>query len=224
LGNERIAERYCHLHPEVDPAAARALLASVPRHFRWGGADLFYTTTERGHRRIVVIETNSSPSGQKSMPLLSEEEEHGGYRRLLERSFCPMLKRPKLPNGGLAVLWDKNHMEASGYAAVLADLTGEPVHLVPCLDGIEQANTRFTADGVLEVRLEGRWEPIRAAFRYVTQRPWNRIPATSRSIVYNPVVACLAGGRNKMLAAKAYDLYNAEVERTGLAICTPETI
>lgn len=224
LGNERIAERYCHLHPEVDPVAIRGLLASVPRHFRWGGADLFYATSERGHRRIVVIETNSSPSGQKSMPLLTEEEEFGGYRRLLERSFCPLLKRPKLPNGGLAVLYDKNQMEASGYAAVLAELTGEPVHLVPCNDGDPDPSSRFTSDGVLEVRVEGQWEPIRAAFRYVTQRPWNRIPATSRSLVYNPVVACLAGGRNKMLAAKAYDLFNAEVERTGLSICTPETI
>src|SRR5690606_39266726 len=61
LGNVRIAERYCHLHPEVEPAAARALLASVPPHVRRGGAVLFCATSERGHRRIVVIETNSSP-------------------------------------------------------------------------------------------------------------------------------------------------------------------
>ena len=26
LGNERIARRYCHLHPEVDPAAVDAVL------------------------------------------------------------------------------------------------------------------------------------------------------------------------------------------------------
>lgn len=224
LGNERIAERYCHLHPEVDPKAVREVLAASPRYFRWGGADLFYATTEQGLRRIVVIETNSCPSGQKSMPLLNEDDEHGGYRRLLERSFCPLLKKPKLPPGGLAVLYDKNLMEASGYAATLSDLTGEPVQLVPCFDEDPDRPTRFTDDGVLEVRVEGRWEPIRAAYRYVTQMPWNRIPPTSRTLIYNPVVACLAGGRNKMLAAKAYDLYNAEVERTGLSIRTPETI
>lgn len=33
----------------------------------------------------------------------------------------------KLPCGALAVLYDKNKMEASGYAAALADLTGEQV-------------------------------------------------------------------------------------------------
>ena len=33
----------------------------------------------------------------------------------------------KLPAGALAVLYDKNKMEAGGYAAALADLTGEQV-------------------------------------------------------------------------------------------------
>lgn len=224
LGNARIADRYCHLHPEVDPDAVRQVLASTPRWFRWGGTDLFYATDEQGSRRIVVIETNSCPSGQKSMPLLDEDHEQGGYQRLLKRSFLPHLKRPKLPVGGLAVLYDKNLMEASGYAAALADLTLEDVHLVPCFDADPDPPYRFTEDGILEVRVEGRWEPIRASFRYVTQRPWNRIPPISRTLVYNPVVACLAGGRNKMLAAKAYDLFNAEVEGTGLSVRTPETI
>lgn len=129
LGNERIAKRYCHLHPEADPAAVTASLqrvsgiaypcpfvmpgepsleevTSVPhkiqlvdtqdhkdvylgltvclwvqtqKHFRWAGADVFITTTERGHRRSVVIETNSCPSGQKSMPPLNESDEQVWY-------------------------------------------------------------------------------------------------------------------------------------------------
>lgn len=68
------------------------------------------------------------------------------------------------------------------------------------------------------------WEPVRAALRYVTQRPWTRLPPLTRTLVFNPVLACLAGGRNKMLAAKAYDIYNAEIAHTGLTIHTPETI
>ncbi|MCA9623013.1 MAG: hypothetical protein KC731_28535, partial [Myxococcales bacterium] len=35
---------------------------------------------------------------------------------------------------------------------------------------------------------------------------------------------CLAGGRNKLLAAKAYDLFNAQIAGDGLAIHVPETI
>jgi len=224
LGNSRVAERYSHLHPEVDPVAVQTLLATPTKRFRWGGTDLLHVTTEDGRRRMVVVETNSCPSGQKSMPILDENDEQAGYRRLLKRSFLPLLKRRGLPRGGLAVIYDKNPMENSGYAAALADLTGEPVRLVWFGADDPVPNARFTADGVLEVRDEDGWLPIRAAFRYVTQRPWTRIPAVTRTAMLNPVLTCLAGGRNKMLAAKAYDLLNAEFRSTGLMIQTPETI
>jgi hypothetical protein len=68
------------------------------------------------------------------------------------------------------------------------------------------------------------WTPIRAAFRYLTQKPWNRLPVVTKTRIFNPVIACLAGGRNKMMAAKAYDLFNDEFTGTGLKINTPETI
>ena len=73
---------------------------------------------------------------------------------------------------------------------------------------------------------DGKWVPIRAAFRYVTQRPWNRIPLHTKTLVLNPTVCCLAGGRNKLLAAKAYELYNGELagEGSGLRIQIPETV
>jgi hypothetical protein len=225
LGNERIAERYTHLHPEVDPLAVRHVLAHGPQYFHWGGADLFPATTDAGVRRIIVIETNSCPSGQKSMPFSGDHPEQTGYRTLLQQTFLPLLKRRRLPAGDLAVLYDKNEMETSGYAATLADLTGEPVWLVPCFQNDGDSPVRFTEDRVLEVRLpDGSWQPIRAAFRYVTQRPWNRIPPLTRTAILNPVVVCLTGGRNKMLAAKAYDFFNAEIRETGLMIRTPETI
>jgi hypothetical protein len=224
LGNERIAERYCHLHPEADPRAVRRLLGYEPGFFRWGGADLFVTSSRSGVRRIVIIETNSCPSGQKSMPLIAEAEEMAGYRLLVEHTFLDLARARGLPDGQLAVLYDKNLMEASGYAATVAELTREPVYLVPYFDGDLGRTARFT-DGVLEVLAEGgRWVPIRAALRYVTQRPWNRVPAVARTAILNPVIACLAGGRNKLLAAKAYDLLNAKLAKDGLKIHVPETI
>ena len=225
LGNERIAKRYAHMHPEVRPGAVDALLTTQARWFLWGGADLFCATTQHGVRHLVVIETNSCPSGQKSMPRLDELDEEAGYRHLLQRAFVPMLRRRGLPKGGLAVLFDKNPMEASGYAATLADIMREPVLLTPCFDEPAEARaTRFTDDGVLEVKTpDGHWHPIRAALRYVTQRPWNRIPPLTRTAIFNPVLACLAGGRNKMLAAKAYDFRNAELRASGLRIRAPET-
>lgn len=225
LGNARIVERYSHLHPEVDPEHIESTLSHVTRYFKWGGADLFLVTTEKGIRRIIVIETNSCPSGQKSMPFGSDPHVHSGYKSLLEKTFLPMLKRRKLPAGGLAVLYDKNEMETSGYAAMLAELTGEPVWLVPFFHDDANPPARFDANGILEIRdKQQQWHPIRAAFRYVTQRPWTRIPPVVKTAILNPTLICLAGGRNKMLAAKAYDLFNSSIRHTGLSVRTPETI
>lgn len=50
---ERIIKRYCHLHPDVDPAALSSVLTYRPRHFRWAGCDLFHVTTSAGNRHMV---------------------------------------------------------------------------------------------------------------------------------------------------------------------------
>lgn len=230
-------------------------------------------------------------------PPSGEPEGGGGYRELVSKALMPALAAAaasgRLPEGRLAVLYDKNKMEASGYAAALADLAQEPVLLVPFHDTSEAATSsgnaaassssvevvaasgdnaaaetsaafarncavsaaaaaapspsapppsslsfssvvRFTEDGVLEVRIDGAacaeevdsdgdgsgngtsgvmsplassssatpaaavWAPVRACLRYVTQRPWNRIPPITRTLIFNPVLACLAGGRNKV--------------------------
>lgn len=228
LSPERIINRYCHLNPRVHPEVLGAILETEPRHFRWSGADLLHVTTEAGRRQMVVVETNSCPSGQKSMPTYDEHDEQYGYRRNIERAFLPLLRGRRLPTGELAVIYDKNPMEASGYAAAMADLFSEPVHLVEFPDRSNSANhsegrVRFH-NGVLEVRSESdAWIPIRCAFRYVTQRPWNRLPIQTKTVILNPIISCLAGGRNKMVAAKAYDFYNATLSGTGLGIRTPET-
>ncbi|GAB5555353.1 MAG: hypothetical protein Sapg2KO_49440 [Saprospiraceae bacterium] len=225
LDQERIINRYCHLHPMVQPNQLRTLLNHKSRHFLWGGADLLNVTSAGGKRQMVVIENNSCPSGQKSMPLLDDNQEQGSYRWLIERTFKPLLKNNRSGiKGGLAVIYDKNEMETSGYAAVIADVFKEPVYWVPFYKDNPDPDVRFV-DNVMEVRdPEGNWQPIRAAFRYLTQKPWNRLPLHCKTKILNPIIACLAGGRNKMIAAKAYDMYNAELEGSGLKIKVPETI
>ena len=93
LDRERIVSRYCHLNPLVDPDGLRELLAYQCKYFLWGGADLINATTAQGRRRMVIIENNSCPSGQKSMPLLEDHKEEGSYRLLVERTFKPMVER-----------------------------------------------------------------------------------------------------------------------------------
>jgi hypothetical protein len=68
--------------------------------------------------------------------------------------------------------------------------------------------------------------PPLPALRYVTQRPWTRIPCVTKTVILNPIVGCLAGGRNKGVAAKAYAALNDDMaaEGTGLKIRTPFTV
>ncbi|MEO1438403.1 MAG: hypothetical protein AAFV80_22880, partial [Bacteroidota bacterium] len=107
---------------------------------------------------------------------------------------------------------------------VIADVMQEQVFYVPFYAGSDNQHIKFE-EGILHILTEEKeWIPIRVAFRYVTQKPWNRLPIHSKTRILNPVIACLAGGRNKMVAAKAYDIFNAEVEHSGLKINIPETI
>lgn len=222
LDHKRIIERYLHLNPQVDEQNLQNILQYKSNHFYWGGADLFYVTTEHGNRRMVVLETNSCPSGQKSMPPRTDADEYRGYRHLLEESFMPIIKKKRLPKGALAVMYDKNYMENSGYASTLADLTNEAVYLVPYYD--TGNDNLYFENGVMHVVYEGEHVPIRAVFRYVTQKPWSRIPIETKTFFYNSTLVCLAGGRNKLVANKAYEFYNSEIQNTGLSIKTPDTI
>ena len=225
LDKERIITRYCHMHPTVQKEKLREILAYKCKYFLWAGADLLNVTSAGGKRQMVVIENNSCPSGQKSMPLLDDNQEQGSYRLLIKRTFKPYLKnlRHKI-NGGLAVIYDKNPMETSGYAEVIADVMKEPVYYASFHKNESDPAVKYV-DGVMHVRKEGgEWVPIRAAFRYVTQKPWNRLPLHSKTRILNPIIACLAGGRNKMVAAKAYHIFNAELQPFGLKINIPETI
>lgn len=139
-----------------------------PKYLQWAGCDLMNITDSRGVMSMAVIETNSCPSGMKSTPLFEEMDEEGGYRILLQRTFLPHLSEAsvRVPGGGLAVLFDKNPMETTGYAAALANLTGEEVHLVPMMHDGAQPRARFV-DGILQVDVNGLgraedWKPVRA--------------------------------------------------------------
>ncbi|KAI9104091.1 hypothetical protein DFS34DRAFT_691511 [Phlyctochytrium arcticum] len=224
LGNERIIARYTHLNPQVNLEALRGILSYKSKYFRWAGSDLFNVTTFNGQRQMIIVETNSCPSGQKSMPLLSDPEELGGYGVVIDLTFKELILQVDKSIGDLAVVCDKNMMEASGYAAVIAESTGERVWLAEYYTDDTDPPVRWT-DGLMYIRDEKKeWHPIRACFRYVTQKPWNRFPINAKTLILNDVVSCLAGGRNKMMADRAYDFLNAELAGTGLAVRVPETI
>ncbi|NBC24668.1 MAG: hypothetical protein GVX78_03535, partial [Bacteroidetes bacterium] len=89
LSQKRIIQRYCHLNPQVKYNELQQILSKPAYYFQWSGADLINVTTAEGRRQMVVIENNSCPSGQKSMPLLDDNQEMGGYKTLIEQTFLP---------------------------------------------------------------------------------------------------------------------------------------
>ncbi|KAF9916154.1 hypothetical protein BX616_004486 [Lobosporangium transversale] len=198
LGNERIIARYMHLNPLVNEDVLRKCLNYVPKHFQW--------------------------AGKFTSKLRYSLFEHGGYRLVLESAFKDMIDTADKSLGGLAVVCDKNMMEASGYAGTLAEVMKEKVWLVEFYENDQDPPVKWV-DRVMHIRDEKKeWHSIRACFRYVTQKPWNRFPLYTKTVVMNQTVACLAGGRNKMMAAKAYEFFNAELADSGLHVRVPETI
>ena len=225
MAPERLLSRYCHLHPHADRETLRGILTTAPRFLRWSGSDVFNVSTETGVKQKLIVETNSCPSGQKSFPLLDDHKEEGGYWRLIERTFLPLVAKTlkKAPEDGVvAVLYDKNPMESSGYASVLATQTERPVALIPCRRSDPFAHLALRGPHLF-AKLDGEEVPIVCGFRYVTQQPWTRLPFNLKTPVLNPVVACLAGGRNKTSAAKAYEMFNGRFRSAGLEILTPES-
>lgn len=183
----------------------------------------------------------SMPTNDTDGTPLSEAHD-GGYRAMMDSAFRPMVEaaEAKGVQGGLCVLYDKNSMEASGYASVLADIFQEPVYFQECYLNDPNPSFRWD-DGILFIRAppaggaaavapaQGgaeQWLPMRGVFRYVTQSPWARIPIATKTALMNPILACLAGGRNKLMAAKAYDLFNSELRSldAGISIDTPQTV
>jgi hypothetical protein len=198
------------------------ILKYQPQYFKWAGTDLMHVTNLEGNRRLTVIETNSCPSGQKSMPLLDLNVEQGGYKRLIEKTFKPLVDNGK-EEGSLAVIYDKNPMENIGYAATIADIFGENVYLAKFEKNDQDPPAKFFDNKLCIKNEKEAWTPIRAAFRYVTQEPWTRIPENSKTLLLNPIEACLAGGRNKEVASRAYDEFNEQFTQRGIQIFTPET-
>ena len=216
LGNVRMVERYCHLNPSVAKEQLLQLLTSQALHFPWSGADLFNVTNSRGKRQMIVVETNSCPSGQKSMPSVNAEGELDGYHSLIRTTFQQRLDaaaaQHSLPAGALAVVFDKNDVEASGYAAAMVDVFHEPVYLAEFYISDPDPPVCWR-EGVMHVRDEaGDWVAIRAAFRYVTQKPWQRIPLDSKTLIVNPVLACLPERDTRLLTDTGF-LFLADIER-----------
>ncbi|CAF4726741.1 unnamed protein product, partial [Rotaria sp. Silwood2] len=135
LGNELIAQRYCYLHPATNYNRLCTLMNTRPSLLQLSGTDLLHVTDQNQQKQIILIETNSCPSGQKSMPTDSYVDNDSGYHKFVRLTFLTAVKKAQqsnrlIENGHLAVVYDKNPIENLGYAAAMADVFGETVYSV----------------------------------------------------------------------------------------------
>jgi hypothetical protein len=174
LSAAQLAARYRQRHPAVDSAALRAALSHAPTHVFAAAAQLAHVTGGDGHARMMLLDVDTTTAacgrGIAAMPL---HEQAGAYTALLARSFMPRLRAlPGSDAGELTVVYDddegggREHDCAvpSGFAAALAALSGERVHLVPLraaddVSGGGALRVRFAPDGVMEVRVAEEEEP-----------------------------------------------------------------
>jgi hypothetical protein len=207
---EKIA-RYANSHPNTNIQTLTKILSSEVEHLRWSGSDLLNVFDTSGKKHKYLLETNSCPSGALDLP--TRTQEHTGktpYEMILEGTLIPQIKE----EGDLAVIWDKNRRGTRAYAKTLASLTGRPVHHIPLLDSSE---FRFPKSEYLTFNDR----KLAGVFRYVTQLPWERLAIDTATPMVNPIIGCIAGGRNKLIAAKAYQEFNDAFE--GVKINVPYT-
>ena len=128
---------------------------------------MFVTTNKNGVKKLTVIETNSCPSGQKSMPRPDQQLDEGyGYKKLIEQTFKPMLENvdPSLYDAKLAVIFDKNEMEVTGYAQAMCAVFGEDVYAAQYYMDDPDPPVRFDDDGVMFIRVKVHTSLVGACF------------------------------------------------------------
>jgi hypothetical protein len=76
LSQERIVERYCHMHPKVDRDVLMDIIKYRSEHFHWAGCDLMHTVNNAGEKKmvsggggVVIMDYNQSSSSTSLISL-----------------------------------------------------------------------------------------------------------------------------------------------------------
>ncbi|CAG8785467.1 8121_t:CDS:2, partial [Dentiscutata erythropus] len=228
LGNDRIIARYKYLNPQVDVNVLRNCLEYNPKFYKWAASDLFNVIDSNGKRQMIIVESGSSPAGQCGMLSFNiNNKRENGYKRVIQTAFKQALKDADPSLGELAVVYDKacNEIEVTGYAAAISEETKEHVWIVLLQDDARYEQPIKWENQIMYIRdQDGAWHSIRACFKHMAYKPWILFPLKSKTMVFNNIISCLAGGHNKVMASKSFELFNNELSGSGLGIRFPETI
>lgn len=210
---------YRQRYPQSNPIVLKKLLSLQTRYSLYAGGDLFPVYVNK-QKRMMLLETNSAPAGHKSVPIGADL--YGGYIKIIRDTFLPFIQHldPKL--GQIAVIYDTNEMECVAYAHIINKLTAERVYIY---EYKSTDNALININNLLYLRDQETqtFVPLRAIFKFVTVDPWDAMPVKTKTLIFNPIEFCIAGGRNKKIALTAYQVLNDLLKPYHLEIFIPET-
>jgi hypothetical protein len=221
LSVEDIAKLYCEKFENIKFDELIKILKYKPEYFFSSGPDLM-KVTHNNEEKFCLIEVNSVATGCSGFPMKNNSE-YNPYERMIRDSFAYLCENIPEEIGVIAILSDADYREITAYSLKLAEVFQETIYLVH-LEDIEKAKSYYRMDGeYLEILIDSKWTKIRAAVKYVQDQPWIKMPIFSKTFIWNNLLACLCGGRNKSMANLAYkDL--EEILPRGLKVEHPYTV
>jgi hypothetical protein len=219
LSVDDICKLYCENVKNIEYEDLIKILKYVPKYLFSSGADLM-KVTDRGEEKYCLIEVNSVATGVFGFPMLNSE--YNPYQRIIEDSFSFLIKEIPKGTGVIAILSDQIYKEVLGYCAMLPKILNESVYLIDLKDMKKAAEYYRVGNEYLEIKLNGKWTPIRAAIKYVQDQPWLKMPIISKTFIFNNLLGCLCGGRNKSMANIAYKKLESSLPK-GVNINHPYT-
>jgi hypothetical protein len=193
LSPEAIAELYAR-RESIDQGALVRLLRSGARHFRLSGVDLLRTIEAPG---FVVLEANSAPGFGYCTP--GRDAWELAYRKAA-RLVVETVRAGG--EGAVALLTeDKLPCETLGYRHALAQAAGAEV---PVWGPADLRGAELTASRQLRVR----GQIVAGGLRYLHTNPWELLPPDTAGVYINGTRVDLAGARDKVAAAHAFQKLN----------------
>ncbi|CAG8808552.1 22976_t:CDS:2, partial [Racocetra persica] len=175
-------------------------------------SDFFNVINSNSKRQMIIIEFGSGPAGQFSMPSLNINNKRQNGYKLVIQAFKQALKDTDFSLGELAIVCDmaSDEIEATRYAATISEETKEHVWIVMLYDVAKYLNERIKL--------------CISCFNHMAYKPCIYFSLKSKTVIFNNIIAYLAGGQNKIMVSKLFEVFNTEFSESGLAIHFSKTI
>jgi hypothetical protein len=192
---ETIIECYLNNIGKNSRETLRYIMNERSRHFILAGVDLMAVENrETGERDFLLLEINSAPGFIYCTP--ENDAAEYGYKRLIHLLLD---HTPKDQWDGIVHFSEgKVPVEDRGFFHYYREILKRDVNILGPRDLEKLSLNR-------ENQLEYRGRPITGAIRYIHKDPWNYLAPSVKGTFINSTKVDLCGGRDKLMAERAFD-------------------